>query len=143
MNIIQRLPMDIISRIIPYTYQIQNKELLKDILHYIPIRQGLFIAYLSYWIKYSYLTHQQDLCWLSNDIFGYMNNHEAIGLGYTSKFMDICYRNPFLKTPEDVVRYMFSLEKKNINTQINVCLGLLNPQEREEFKSIALNQHLT
>lgn len=142
MNIIQRLPMDIILRIIPYTYNVQNKELLNDIIHFNTTRVFLMELYFSYWIKYSYLIHEDDLCWLVNDMLGYMNNHYAIGHVFTPKLLGIYYRNPFLKTREDVVKYMGCLYKKNIKSQFNLCLGLFNPQEREEFKSIAL-RHLS
>ena len=34
MELISKLPEDIVNRIIPYTYNIQTKNLLEDIIHY-------------------------------------------------------------------------------------------------------------
>ena len=39
---INRLPLDIVLQIIPYTYNLQNKNLLEDIVNYTQTKKVLF-----------------------------------------------------------------------------------------------------
>jgi hypothetical protein len=49
MTFIHRLPIEIISKIIPYTYYPQNKKLLNDIENYKKTQEILFNLYHAYW----------------------------------------------------------------------------------------------
>jgi hypothetical protein len=49
-DFIKRLPVDIILQIIPYTYNLQNKNLLNDIINYKEMRNLLLELYYKYWI---------------------------------------------------------------------------------------------
>jgi hypothetical protein len=74
---------------------------------------------------------------LINDIIAYANNYKATMYGYIDKFYNIFKRNISLqtKTIDSIDKYVNKLlsEEKNINTQINIFLGLLNIHERNEI----------
>ena len=132
-DFIEKLPLDIILQIIPYTYNVQNKELLNDIISYKETHSLLSELYYNYWIVYAEQEPEQDRNWLINDIFGYANNDVATMYGYVDKFYTIFKRNIFLKTEKAIDKYVKILDKKNVNTEINIFLGLLQANERDEF----------
>lgn len=133
-NFIQKLPTDIILRIIPYTYNLQNKYLLEDIIHFKETKTNLIELYNNYWIE---LLHSNDpeegLNWLINDIIAYANYFNATMYGYKDNFYNIFKRNVFLQTNEKIDIYINNLRKKNTLTQINIFLGLLKKEEREDI----------
>ena len=128
------LPMDIVLHIIPYTYQLQNKNLLDDIIDFTISKTILFELYHKYWIiVMQYHDPNEDKYWLINDIHAYANNYNATIYGYVDKFYDIFKRNRHLKTKEDIDNYISNLEKKDVSSQINVFLGLLTKKERNDI----------
>jgi hypothetical protein len=133
--LMNKLPMDIVLQIIPYTYQLQNKNLLDDIIDFTKSKTILFELYHKYWIigmQYHDNTNE-DKYWLINDIHAYANNYRATMYGYLDKFYNIFKRNKFLKTNEDIDIYLDNLEKKDVSSQINVFLGLLTIKERHDI----------
>jgi hypothetical protein len=130
---IHKLPSDILSQIIPYTYNTQSKELLQDIVNYTKIKRQLLQVYFDFWVIDREEPEPEDKNWLINDIILYANNDIATMLGYVDKFYNICKRNIQLQTNYHVDRYISILENKNVSTQINVFLGLLYPHERDLF----------
>jgi hypothetical protein len=132
-ELIEKLPMDIILQIIPYTYHLQNKDLLDDIKSYTEIKTLLFNNYYNYWIIFIQSQEPQDKYWLVNDLFAYTNNYSPTMNGYVEQFYNIFKRNIFLHGNQDINRYILNLEKKHVNSQINVFLGMLTPKERSEF----------
>lgn len=132
-NIINKLPQDIVLRIIPYTYNVQNKELLQDIIDYTKMKLLLLKRYFYFWIIIMENNEPEDKNWIINDLISFANDDNPTMLGYVDKFYDIFKRNTQLQTNEDVDRYYYQLDKKDVNIQINIYLGLLLPFEREEF----------
>ena len=135
-DFIERLPMDIILQIIPYTYNLQNKELLNDIIHYKESRTLLLKIYHHYWIIEAQMQDpKEDINWLINDIIAYANNDIATMYGYNNHFYNIFKRNAFLKTKtiEKIDKYINKLNKKKVNTQINIFLGLFTIRERNDL----------
>ena len=131
---INRLPMDIVLQIIPYTYHLQDKKLLDDILHYNETKTALFELYHNFWIIERQSLEEEDKNWLINDIFGYANNHHPTMYGYyVEKFYDIFKRHILLQTNEKIDKYVCQLEKKEIVSQINIFLGLLTIKERNDI----------
>jgi hypothetical protein len=132
---IQRLPIDIVRRIIPYTYQIQEKTLLNDITHFIEIKLQLQELYHNYWtIEMQSPDASEYIFWLINDIVRYANNYNPTMNGYVDKFYNIFKRHISLQTEDQIDQYMSKLdETDNVPTQINVFIGLLTIQEREEL----------
>jgi len=132
-DFIDRLPLDIVLQIIPYTYNVQNKDLLNDIVNYKETKSLLLELYYNYWIVYAQEEPEQDRNWLINDIIGYANNDIGTLYGYVDKFYTIFKRNIFLKTEKAIDKYVKKLNKNNVNTEINIFLGLLQANERDEF----------
>lgn len=132
-NIIKRLPFDIILKIIPYTYQFQNKNLLDDIINYKEIKDFLLELYHKIWIiNMQSQDSEEDKNWLINNIFSYANNYNAIMHGYVDSFYNIFKRHIFLKTNEDIDNYIDKLKHKQVSSQINIFLGLFTIEERNE-----------
>jgi hypothetical protein len=127
---IEKLPLDIILQIIPYTYEIQNKSLLNDIVNFKESKNKLLNLYYDYWFEIEPGEYKN---WLINDIFGYANNYNALMFGYVDKFYNIFFRNICLQTKEDVENYVSNMEKKEASTQINIFLGLLKKEERKKI----------
>lgn len=133
-DFIQKLPDDIILRIIPYTYHLQNKNLLDDIKNYKETKTKLFEIYHQYWIvEAQSVDPDEDINWLINDIFAYANNYKATMWGYVEKFYQIFKRNISLQTKNTIDKYIYNMEKKTVPIQINIFLGLLTINERKEI----------
>ena len=132
--LMNKLPTDIVLHIIPYTYQLQNKNLLDDIIDFTRSKTILFELYHKYWIiGMQYHDPNEDKYWLINDIHAYANNYKATMFGYVNNFYSIFKRNRYLKTNEDIDIYVSNLEKKDVSSQINVFLGLLTIEERNDI----------
>lgn len=130
---ISRLPTDIVLRIIPYTYNIQNKNLLMDITNYTATKKILYTLYHDLWIMIRQSTDpNEDRDWLMNDILGYANNDIAIMYGYNDHFYNIFKRNRHLQSNEEIDRYVNNLRKKEVSVQINIFLGLFTIKERND-----------
>ena len=133
-DFIKRLPLDIILQIIPYTYNLQNNNLLDDIVNYKKTKTTLLSLYYQFWtIEMQMQDSEEYINWLLNDIFAYANNYNASMYGYIDKFYNIFKRNIFLQTKEKIDKYVNKLEKKEVMIQINIFLGLLQPLEREDL----------
>ena len=76
---------------------------------------------------------EEDKNWLINDIFGYANDYNALMFGYIDKFYNIFSRNIFLRSNEDIEKFVYNLENKDVSTQINIFLGLLTIKERKDI----------
>jgi hypothetical protein len=132
-ELIDKLPMDIIHHIIPYTYNFQKKDLLDDIKNYTESKTILSNYYYNYWIIFIQSQEPQDKYWLVNDLFAYANNYNPSMYGYVEEFYNIFKRNTFLQSNQDIDRYILNLEKKDVTSQINVFLGMLTPNQRNDI----------
>jgi hypothetical protein len=132
-EMIAKLPMDIILHIIPYTYNFQKKHLLDDIKSYSESKKILLNYYYNYWIIFIQCQEPQDKYWLVNDLFAYTNNYNPTMNGYVEQFYNIFKRNIFLQGNQHIDRYILNLEKKDVTSQINVFLGMLKPEERNDL----------
>lgn len=130
-NLMKRLPFDIIFfNIIPYTYNLQNKQLLHDIVNYRETKSILLQLYYNFWISQGQHDEPEDKNWLINDIYAYANNDVAGMYGRVEQFYNIFKRNKFLETNEKIDDYLIMLERKHVSSHINIFLGLLTPKER-------------
>ena len=140
---INRLPFDIVLQIIPYTYHLQNKNLLDDIINYNETKTILFELYHKYWmIERESLDPEEDKNWLINDIFAYANSNHATMYGYVEKFYDIFKRHFCLYSKEEIDKYVYHLEKKEVITQINIFLGLLTVKERNDIITFPIRNEI-
>lgn len=131
---IQKLPIDIVLQIIPYTYNLQNKKLLCDIINYNQTKSMLLELYYNFWsIEMESDDPEEYKNLLINDIFSCANDDEALMYGYVNKFYDIFKRNISLQSKKDIDNYVCNLEKKEVSTQINIFLGLLTTKERNKI----------
>jgi hypothetical protein len=53
--------------------------------------------------------------------------------GYVDKFYNIFKRNIYLQTNESIDKYINILEEKKVKTRINIFLGLLTCNERNDL----------
>ena len=142
--LLHKLPRDIVRHIIPYTYSMQNKKLLDDIKNYYDTKHAILVLYEESWKQeldnpdYSEY-HANE--WLINDLFAYSNNYYAGMYGFVKSFYNIFRRFLFLKKIKDIEKYVSKLEKKPINTQINIFWGLFTPEERMLFCIEKLSQY--
>ena len=130
MEIVARLPKDIRLHIIPYTYQVQPKCLLRDIKDFKETQDVLLHMYHDYWGE---IQPGEDKNWLLNDLFAYANHHKATMYGYVDNFYRIFSRNKRLNTVDAIHRYIRKIEEKPSGTQINIVLGLFDVHERTDL----------
>jgi len=136
-----KLPKEIIYYIIlPYTYQLQSKELTEDIKNYHESKQILFNKYHKTWIINYTECKPSDKEWIINDLYRYINKNKPTIDGYVDDLYDIFCRKFNRKTEEHICEYIkrireyiHKLDNKQLNTQINFYWGLLNSKERNEF----------
>jgi len=142
---IQKLPLDIVLQIIPYTYNLQNKNLLNDIINYKETKTMLLELYHNFWIIEMQSQEEEDKNWLINDIIAYTNGYNATMFGYVDNFYNIFKRNIFLQTNEDIDKYIYNLYNKEVTTQINIVLALLTIKERQDLISafLVVNESIT
>ena len=131
-------PREIALQIMQYTYQVQDKTLLEDIVNFTKSKARLYFLYLTYFTMREEGDEYES--WLSNDIVLYMNNFRHTGVlyggGYVDKFYTRLSRNPFLNTREKIDRYVVNLGINGVDgitKEISIYLGLLTSEEREEF----------
>jgi hypothetical protein len=141
MDFFKRLPIEIIARIISYSYKVQDKILLNDIKNFVESRKTLFTLYYKYWIEYEigYAEDSDDICWLINDLSAYSNDYKATMYGYIDKHYNIFKRYLYLKTNSDVDKFNRILNRKSVRTQINVFLALFTEKERNDVILYILN----
>jgi len=140
MELISKLPEDIVNRIIPYTYNIQCKELLEDVVHYNnSLRRIIKIYKKSVWcpLPQNYYIEANnpykkgllfDLCthtYLNAEIFiGNVNIWDR-SISF-NKFKNYKNRNHFNSIP--------------VMRKIKIMWGLMTMKERDNFIKIRTNE---
>ena len=134
-EVLSYFPREITLQILEYTYQVQNKTLLSDIVNYTKIKSRLIFLYFTYFTIQKNVDEYE--AWLSNDMILYMNDYRHTGVlyggGYVDKFYTRLSRNPFVNSREKIDRYVINLGNNGITKEINIYLGLMTCEEREEF----------
>ena len=126
-----RMPKEIINLILFYSHSYQPKYLLEDIKNVNIVKERLIVMYKYYW-------EYEDMDWLINDIFSYANEYNATMYGYVDKFYKIFLRHVCLENILEVEKYIRSLERKEVISQINIFLGLMTVEERNELLKITI-----
>jgi len=135
MSFIFRLPEEIRQQIIPYTYNIQKPQLLDDIRNFISSRNRLLEIYNQRWVIELGEEEPEDKWWIINDITRFANKNKATMYGYIDSFYDIFMRIHQLHTKEQTQIYITTMQSKSITCQINICWGILTPDERLQMMS--------
>ena len=129
------LPVELIHFIIPYTYKPQSNALTNDIQSFYTSKPIIHSLYYNKFVIEFDEPEPSDKEWLINDLSRFSNQKIPTMNGYVDHFYNLFLRNPFLKTRDNVDRYILKTESQDINTQINIFRGL--------FISIETNLFLT
>ncbi len=129
----KNLPFEIIQLIMSYARSPQPKKLLNDIENFYETRSFAFDVYYKEWIIQWDEDSLQDKYWFVNDIILFANGYQATKSGYIDDFYKIFFRNPRIVDCEKVVNYVKNIEKKAIESQLNILWGMLKPKERKKM----------
>ena len=123
------------SLLLSYKQSPLPTKLMEDIRHFYNTKKNGLQKYKN---KYDNIPENEPyINYFTNDILGYINEHNAIMNGCVPKFYFTfrrLYQNKY-KDDITIVRYWFSIGKKLPSTELNIMWGLLKPSEREEFLS--------
>lgn len=118
-ELINKLPYDIINKIISYTYNVQPKELLEDIESYCNTKNILCNLVESKYSRYSWFTYSENcINYLSIELHQYLMN---------------LINNKFKNIDNDLIHYGYYKLVRSGKTRINYFWGLLTPEERNGF----------
>lgn len=136
-ELINLLPNDIIHKIISYTYNIQNKELLNDIKSFYLTKYELKYKYQTNynWFFTRYSWHENNNLYVNyiNYIVDEINIYMKTKIRSKNIYNYILERSFNYRTIEEAKIFLFKLSKLNIGTQFNILLGLLRENERKYF----------
>ena len=126
-KLINTCPKEIIYLIMSYTINPQPILLRDDIKNYYTSKIIISELYYQRWIE------SEDKNWLINDIIAYINDFQPTMYGYSNRFFNLWLRNRMIINGNDVNIYYNLLEKKSVESQINLFWGILTPIERTEI----------
>ena len=141
-NFVQKLPEDIINRIIPYTYSPKSQTLLHDIRNYHNTMQLVKTIYFKHWVIMKYYSEIESKWELINDIERYANLNTPTIISFTDNFRHIWFRNFILNNNNEFFNFILDFELKPVQTQINMFWGILTPNERNDFIVTTLHNNL-
>ena len=136
MNLIQlihRLPNEIVNIIRRMTYLKQNRFILEDVKNYYKTK---YIASKLYYDAYKDNfdnNPEDDINWFANDIIIYMNLRQPTMFGYVKKYYDIMFRSILFNTISEIDSYAYYIQDISPKKEINFYWGLLKPHERNEM----------
>lgn len=129
----KNLPFEIVQLIMSYARSQQPKKLLNDIENFYETRSFAFDVYYKEWIIQWDEESLQDKYWFVNDIILFANGYQPTNRGYIDDFYKIFFRNPRLFDCEKVINYIKNIEKKAVESQLNIFWGILTPKERKKM----------
>ena len=130
-DIIKRLPEDIIQKIISYSYSPQPKTLLEDIRDYSHTLNFVGNIYYHRWIIEEGESEPEDRNWLANDIIRYISRGDirAAWLCQDHILRRLFLINDLLQSQ----RYGYVLDKMSAEQELRRYWGLMLPKERHEM----------
>lgn len=125
-----KIPNDIIiNHIIPFTYQVQSKILLKDIKSF----------YRDYEIVINYYSFDYNDYVLCSDLIRFINNNYFLN-SYSNNIEKLFERSYFYTNIKNKEEFIISIENNIYNNYIidpnkvsRIIFGLLKPYERRRF----------
>lgn len=128
---INKLPLDILFIIIPYTYKPQSKELCLDIINFHNVRKIIVKQYSERYDN----TIDDKYDWISNDVTRFMNKDlPTLFCGYHQCYVDKICRLFLMKdkNKEETTNFIIKLvDKKSVKFETNLRIALLKPKERD------------
>ena len=113
-KLLKTLPIELVNKIIQYTYSPQPPLLMYDIRHYVDTRP-----------KFRVKSGQDFLFY----IIYFMNNYAPIQ--YVNIIYALFQRQYNIKTKAQVYRYIYVLiHRLTLESQINIIWGIMTPEER-------------
>ena len=120
------------------TYNPQKNELLNDIEVFYRTNKLLRQLYYMRIIIRENMKSPEDLNWLVNDIFAFLNEQVALMHGYVDHFYDFFMRKQNLNTKKQVDKFIDKLDKGNVSTQINIFIANMTINERFKLTDYCL-----
>ena len=128
---INKLPLDILFIIIPYTYKPQSKELCLDIINFHNVRKIIVKQYSERYDN----TIDNKYDWISNDVTRFMNKDlPTLFCGYHQCYVDKICRLFLMKdkNKEETTNFIIKLvDNKSVTFETNLRIALLKPKERD------------
>ena len=137
-ELMKLLPKEIVRKIRFMTHKPQKRKMLSDIKNYIIINKYLRNMYHMRLIIKEGLLEPEDKYWLINDFYSYLNKNNPLMHGYISEFYKFFKRRKNINTKKQVIRFTDTMDKKDVSTQINVFLAMMNNYERIKFADYCL-----
>ena len=142
-DFVQKLPEDIINKIIPFTYSSQSQTLLHDIRNYHNTLQLVKAIYYKHWVITNGFAEIESKWELIADIEKYANNNTpASPYTFIDNFRHIWFRNFTLNNNNEFDSFIIKYNLKAVQTQINMFWGMLTANERNEFIVTTLHNNI-
>jgi|TARA_Y100000389_G_C17135167_1_gene352160 mevalonate pyrophosphate decarboxylase len=140
--LLKKIPCDVIrEHIIPYTFQVQPKELCDDISSYHTIKSHIKKLYYDRWKDTFHYEENADINWLSNDLRRFLNDDVATMYGYTNNCLEKWRRLFYFQDKSDyvIMEFISNIHARLVTTDINLQLATLTENERQEFIIFSMN----
>ena len=137
-ELIKTLPNEIIKKIRFMAYKPQKLELTYDIQNFYRTNKLLRQLYYMRIIIRERLKKPEDLNWLSNDIFAFLNEEVALMHGYVDKFYSFFMKRKNLNSKKKVDNFINELDRGNVSTEINIFLAMMDINERFKLTDYCL-----
>ena len=136
MNYMNRLPIELVYKIMAYSYNVQAKSLLDDICDYPKSKNDIIDKYYVIWSMYYVENNLQHLFWVQNAIYSFYNRGNPTSLGYNDHFYGIISRLITITNNSNVASFIRTINNRPVQTQINILWGLLTIDERKQMSNI-------
>jgi hypothetical protein len=135
LHIFRKLPIELQMYILAYTTRPQSSELLTDIHSFIEVRTSTKKLYFDFFISHLREPPPEDLNWIINDLWRFFNSdYPLLYYGLKPDVFKIFKRHIMLTNDKDVTTFINNyIEQREVESQINILLGLLKPKERNRF----------
>ena len=120
-DLINKLPLDILNYVLPFTYKPQPSVMLIDLVSFVSTKSEISLIYEKRYSELLEFEQNADKNWLVSDILHFMK----------LKINKHCYYKKCLYLYND-----FMCIKKDSCSQFNIFWTLLNPNERSIFVQI-------
>ena len=137
-ELIKNLPDELIRKIRFMSYKPQKNELLNDIEMFCRTNKLLRQLYFMRIIVRERLKKPEDLNWLINDIFAFLNEEVALMHGYVDSFYDFFMKKKNLNTKKQVDKFIDKLDKGNVSTEINIFIANMTLNQRFKLTAYCL-----